>query len=164
MQVRCLPAIAFLPALEVNAAFQAIAGVLPDPCVEVAAYFETTFIGRELGGRWRPPLFDPHEWTQYARTLDGLGRTTNAVEGWHRRFSGKAGAHPSFFSLVRHIQTEEAHWRVEIGKVAAGATPRRRSALWERLNERVTALTRRWRDGELSTADFLRGVAHNFTF
>ncbi|KAF0299457.1 hypothetical protein FJT64_027778 [Amphibalanus amphitrite] len=164
VQVRCLPAIAFLPTADIRAAFQEVVGVLPDECVDLITYFENTFIGRELGGRWRPPLYAPDEWTQYARTLDGLGRTTNAVEGWHRRFAGKAGSHPSTFSLVTQIQAEEAHWRVEIGKVVAGATPRHRSAIWERVSERVTALTRRWRDGDVGTAHFLRGIAHNFTF
>ena len=162
--MRCLPAIAFLPAADVRAAFQRIAGDLPDACVDLITYFENTFIGRELGGRWRPPLFDPYEWTQYERTLDGLGRTTNSVEGWHRRFSGKAGSHPSVFGLIMQIQAEEAHWRVEVRKIQAGATPRRRSALWERLSDRVAALARRWRDNEVDTADFLRGIAHNFTF
>ena len=120
--MRCLPAIAFLPPADIPAAFYAVAGSLPDDCINLVTYFESTYIGRELGDRLRPPAYAPEEWTQFQRTLDGLGRTNNNIEGWHRRFAGRAGVHPNVFSLLQRIQAEEEHWRVEVAKEASVRT------------------------------------------
>lgn len=162
--MRSLAAVAFLPPADIPAAFHAVAGSLPDECIDVATYFESTYIGRELGGRWRPAAYAPEEWTQFQRTIDGLGRTNNSIEGWHRRFAGRAGVHPNVFSLIQRIQAEEDHWRVEVEKVQAGATPRRRKPQWEQLSDRLSTLAHRLRDGDITMMDYVRSVAHNFTF
>ena len=165
LQVRCLPAIAFLDPNDVAAGFQAVVDTLPDECLDLAQYFEETYLGRDVAGRWRAPLFAPDQWSQFRRTLEGVARTTNNVEGWHRRFSGRIGcSHPNVFTFLRSIRSEEDHWRTEVEKLVAGAEGARRRTQWQLLSDRLLRLAERRRDGEIGIADYVRGVAHNFNF
>ena len=112
------------------------------------------------------PVYSPREWSQHSRTLDGLWRTTNSAEGWHRRFSSKiACQHPGVFRMLKEVQREEDHVRGEAEKYVAGLPPPARRQRWRVVNERLVGLVRRRHDGDIEViADFLRGVAHNFTF
>ena len=165
-QVRCLPAIAFLQPDDIEAGFNAVTELLPDECLELAFYFEGTYMGRDIAGRWVAPQFDRAEWSQYARTLAGLSRTTNSIEGWHRRFAGRVGCdHPSVFPFIRCIQIEEDHWRGETEKAIAGLPGVRRRLQWQVLSDRVRRLVERRRDGGADDIkDYVRGIAHHFTF
>ena len=58
---------------------------------------------------------------------------------------------------------EEDHWRGEIDRVVAGALPRNQKPQWAKLAERLTRLVDRRDGGHLTTLEFLRAVAHNYT-
>lgn len=56
-------------------------------------YFEDTRIGRyDRKGKRRPAMFSIELWS-YEAVKDGLRRTNNAVEGWHRGLYGAIGGH-----------------------------------------------------------------------
>ena len=61
-------------------------------------YFEDTFIGRPTrrNGR-RAPQFPISLWNVHDRVEEGLPRTNNTVEGWHRSFQSNVGAEIVFF-------------------------------------------------------------------
>ena len=87
------------------------------------------------------------------------------MEGWHRRFSSKIACHhPGFFRLLEEIRREEDHWRGEAEKYLTGMPPPARRQRWRCVNERLTDLVQRRRDGDIEIiADYLRAIAHNFT-
>jgi len=63
-------------------------------------YFEDTWIGRPTRIR-RPPIFSLDLWNQYDPTLEGLPKTNNSVEGWHKAFlSLLAAIHPTIWRLI----------------------------------------------------------------
>ena len=106
-----------------------MAAFLPDEVAELASYFERTYFGATIGGRRRTPLFTISEWSQHGRTLQGLARTNNGVEGWHNRFGNVVDcAHPNVYKLLKHLGDEETHWRSEVAKILLRATERNRRA------------------------------------
>ena len=92
-------ALAFLPPDFVRNAFQEIKPLLPPEAEDFALYFEQTYIGQyttadagtdalhPLRLTLREPPFPPSIWSVYERTLGSEPRTTNFLEGWHRRIS-----------------------------------------------------------------------------
>ena len=163
-QIRCLPALALLDPADVEEGYHVVAALLPDEAAELAFYFERQYIGANVGGRVRPPPFPIPEWNQHRRTLEGLGRTNNGVEGWHNRFSNVVDcAHPNVYNLLKHIGKEENHWRCEVAKIYARAQERNTRPRWRVVSQRLLTLTERRRDGDIELIDFLRAVAHNFT-
>ncbi|XP_043235792.1 uncharacterized protein LOC122388635 [Amphibalanus amphitrite] len=164
LKLRCLPAIAFLQEADIPDGFGEVGRQLPDEAVELLPYFERTYIGHDVAGRWIPPLFEPREWCQYDRTLAGLARTTNALEGWHHGFQSRLACnHPSTATLLRTLRDEEDTGRAELDKLIRGLEPGRRRQ-WVVLAARVQRTVERRQDGELSVAELVRGIAHNFAF
>ena len=78
--VRMLAALAFVPPEEVADAFPEVALRLPE-ALELVEYFESTYVGRNVAGRYRPPRFPPSEWSQYGRSLLGLGENNERHGG-----------------------------------------------------------------------------------
>ena len=77
--------------------------------MEIAEYFEDTYIGRILSNSTRRiPQFPIRIWNQYTRVNLDTARTNNCVEGWHNGFqSGISCAHPSFTKLLHLLQLEQ---------------------------------------------------------
>ena len=75
---------------------------LDAPVQAIIDYFEDTYIGRlRPGGQCRDSLLPVTVWNMYAQTLQGLPRTNNAVEGWHRSFQANVGGcHPNFWKFI----------------------------------------------------------------
>ena len=78
-----------MPPEQVSQAFELLVETMledVDHLDELTTYFEHTYIrGRRLRGRDRygPALYPMDIWNQHAAGVDGITRTTNAVEGWH---------------------------------------------------------------------------------
>ena len=78
-----------VPPNDVVNAFEILAGSMPahENMNELLSYFETTYIrGRRFRGRgetYGNALFHIESWNQRAAAVEGIARTTNAVEGWH---------------------------------------------------------------------------------
>ncbi|KAF0313020.1 hypothetical protein FJT64_016352 [Amphibalanus amphitrite] len=162
LMVRTIPALAFLPAAEVPDSFMFLLGILPPETLPLTAYFNATYVGDADEGR--RATFKPELWNQHDRTAAGLARTTNNIEGWHRRFRGVVDcASPNIYRLLQRLRQEEDHWRGEIDRVVAGALPRNQKPQWAKLAERLTRLVDRRDGGHLTTLEFLRAVAHNYT-
>src|SRR5207249_9935885 len=62
------------------------------------AYFEKTWIGTPIGGGRDRPTYTVDKWNQYHATLNGLPKTNNAIEGWHKAFADCVEAiHPTIW-------------------------------------------------------------------
>ena len=93
--VRCFPALAFVPPGDVIDAFDILSETKPDGLQEETIdqlnlfidFFEHTYVrGRRLRGKgenYGQLVFSIDLWNKHASSLDGIARSTNAVEGWH---------------------------------------------------------------------------------
>ena len=58
------------------------------------------------------------------QTLQGLPRTNNAVEGWHRSFQANVGGcHPNFWKFTDILKREQNLAQVHIAQARAGHQP-----------------------------------------
>ena len=114
-----------IPAVDVIAAFETLAGVIPDgdDLEPLFDYFEDTWIGRPAmrGGARRSPTFPINVWSIHDRVTEGLPRTNNSVEGWHHAFQRTVGLnHPTIYKLVEAMQLEQSHTENIITQIALG--------------------------------------------
>ena len=159
-----IPAVAFVPIEQVGEAVDHLQEYLPDEAQPILAYFEANYIGRPRadGGR-RNPLFPIEMWSMHQRTIDGLPRTNNHVEGWHRRFQADVGAHhPNFWRFLTVLRREEALTHTEIVQAEAGDAAPAQRRLYRDVQQRIENIVHDF--GNREVINFLRGIAHNFQF
>ena len=151
-----------MPAEEVPDSFIFLLAQLPAEALPLTAYFNATYIG--AGDDGNGAVFPPELWNQHERTVEGLARTTNNIEGWHRRFRGVVDcANPNIYRLILSLRQEEDHWRAEDDRLVTGACQPQRKAQWVKLAERMTKLVGEKDAGRLTRLEFLRAIAHNYT-
>ena len=81
-KVRMLVSLAFVPENEVITCFNSLMLEFPSSAIEIADYFENTYIGRVLPDHSRRiPQFPIRIRNQYTRTSLLMARTNNYVEG-----------------------------------------------------------------------------------
>ena len=160
---RMLPSLAFVPEHDVIDCFMILMADFPQSAMEVAEYFEETYIGRRLPDQTRRlPPFPVRFWSIYTRVLNQTARTNNSVEGWHNAFqSGLSSPHPSFPKLMKHFQREQAIQDVNVDKWESGNIHLQSKSIKER-NERLLNLVLDYDNRE--TLVYLKGIAQNFTF
>jgi hypothetical protein len=172
-------ALAFLPAEHIPAAFMYLCAEASPDTHSLQEYFTRTYIGKVVPqeGRSRrdavamrrvEPLFEPEIWSCHSRVLTHEPRTTNALEGWHRRF-GKIidKSHPHFYELYEELLQEESFTELQAEQLVAGDQPRcRQTKTQQRKDKRIQSLIERYiHDGEgADVTHFLRGCAHNISF
>ena len=129
----------------------------PQSAMEVAEYFEETYIGRRLSDQTRRlPPFPVRFWSMYTRVLNQTVCTNNSVEGWHNAFqSGLSSPHPSFPKLMKHFQREQAIQDVNVAKWESGNIHLQSKSTKER-NERLLNLVLDYDNRE--TLVFLNGI------
>jgi hypothetical protein len=163
---KCLPALAFVPEEDIIQAFEALidAPGFPRELHPIVDYFESNYIGNVgRGGRRRQPLFPPSLWSQYQRTVVGLPRTNNSVEGWHNAFSGSVNkAHPSVRALVLKLQREEASVAALSERLGAGHKLPMPQKKYRRVNGRVKNVVSGYKGDEFPK--YLMSIAHNYDF
>ena len=73
-------------------------------------------IRRQL--RWQNPKFPPRLWSVYERVLNDEPRTTNMLEGWHRRFSSiVAKHHPNIYDFIGCLRSEQFRTETQVNKL-----------------------------------------------
>ena len=100
LKIRMLAALAFVPVDDIVESFEHLAASMPDETQPITDYFEDTYIGRRQRHGRRQPPFAHTMWSVHNRVEEGLPRTNNHVEGWHRRMQSNVGAyHPKAFGI-----------------------------------------------------------------
>lgn len=161
MQTKMLVALAFVPPEDVAEAFDELCENCPAPLQPLYDYWEDTYVGRRRRIRRAIPTFNIVMWNVRDRVLQGLPRTNNSVEGWHRAFQQTVDCqHPTVLKLVEHFRREQdlTEQRVErflSGDVSQPASKNKYVRLTRRLLTLVEAYGTRPRN------EFLRGVSHN---
>ena len=107
---RSIEALAFLPPKEVINAFKYIQSTAPPFMADyVNNYFENKFIGSidQKTGKRKVPIFPIKLWSVYQRVLDGLPRTNNSIEAWHKAFSAAIKSHTLVAKLIEKFKKEQ---------------------------------------------------------
>ena len=100
--LKMLPSLAFVPEEEVVDCFNTIMVDFPLSALNVAKYFEDTYIGKQIPNHSRRvPQFPIRIWNMYERVQGELARTNNVVEGWHNTFqTNLACFHPTISKFL----------------------------------------------------------------
>ena len=53
------------------------------------------------------PYFPIKLWSVYHRVINGLPRTNNSVESWHKAFAMPIKSHPTTDKLIEHFKLEQ---------------------------------------------------------
>lgn len=86
----------------------------PKEAKKLAEWFDINYVRGEVkkvlknGSIIRqPPRFSPKKWSVLDNHKNDMPRTSNNVEGWHRRWNAIVDvAHPSTFSLIGTLKSE----------------------------------------------------------
>lgn len=166
LQIRHLPAIAYVPAADVVKIYEELVDTMQfsDEVQPLLDYFEDTWIGRPIrGNRRRRPLFSHLLWNCYSSVVDGLPRTNNVVEGWHRSFAELMGCHhPSLWKFINVLRLEQNRNEVTLEQHLAGQPAAPKKKKYRDCDVRIATIVARYED--TGSIDYLRAVAHNFNF
>jgi hypothetical protein len=163
--VRCLPALAFVPVDDVVEAFDLLADTMPDDIehlAELTSFFEHTYVrGRRQRGptaRYAPAMFSPDRWNQHTAGVDGVARTTNAVEGWHHGLQSLFLCHhPTMWTFLTGLKMDMQKQRTVFLQGVTGVASSTKKK-YRQLNQRVTTATAAY--GQVDVLLFLRSIAH----
>ncbi len=97
-------------------------------------------------------------WNHHHEVPQGIPRTTNAVEAWHRSYNATIGyCHPNIWRFINALKQEQGLVEVRQAKFIAGEKPTKRrkdKANEEGLKGLIFGYFHRL------PLEFLRGVAH----
>ena len=108
-KVRMLPSLAFATPTDILELFSQLFMELPLEAYDLAQYFESTHIGRQIANSTStiPPLFSLKMRNHHLMVRFGLPRTTNAVEAWHRYFRCHMSCHsPSIWRFLDKLKEQ----------------------------------------------------------
>ena len=123
LRIRLLPALAFASPLDVLELFPQVIVQLAIPqAQDFALYFEHTYVGRRLpGGTFVEPLYPIKMWNHHHQVQQGIPRTTNAVEAWHRSYNSTIGCHhPNIWKFIVALKREQGLVEVKQSKFLSG--------------------------------------------
>ncbi|XP_050064228.1 uncharacterized protein LOC126553085 [Aphis gossypii] len=160
--------LAFLPEEEIPDAFKEIKEIMPNNASSFVQWFEDNYTLGEVRRIVRNtehrniPLFPPSLWSIYENIDNGIPRTSNHAEAWHRRWNELVGrAHIGLFTLIKELQKEQSKVDADIEAILRGAPKPRPTNVQQKREQRLkTAFDNR--EGK-TRLDYLRGIAHNLT-
>nr|CAI5844980.1 unnamed protein product [Callosobruchus analis] len=125
LKMKFLSALAFVPTTDVVEAFEIVCdeNMLPEDAQPILDYFEDTWIGRpQRRQHRRSPRFSHSMWNCFNTVVEGLPKTNNSIEGWHRAFEAQISAdHPNIWKFVKAIQREQSLHELQIEQYVGGA-------------------------------------------
>ena len=118
-------------------------------------YFQTSYIKCPLLNR--PATFPPQIWNQREAAIEGIARTTNAVEGWHYGIQALfSGSHLGIWKLLTNLQKKAAVQKVNFLNASSGHKfPKKKK--YENLKGKVQNLMQIYRDE--NDIHFFRAIA-----
>jgi len=164
-----LLSLAFVPLNDVDDAYKELYDDIPEDVVPIATYFDETYVrGRKGRGRRAtvPPRFSPILWNCYDATLQNLGRTNNASEGWHNKFQGVVGKHhASLYTTLAEFKKEQDDIETILAQVDLGqsvkAAPKKKWLIAQRRIRNIVATYETYKE-EDRVLEYLRTLGHNF--
>ncbi|KFD50538.1 hypothetical protein M513_08606 [Trichuris suis] len=157
------------PPDEIPVAFDQLKLQIPEEASDVTDWFESTYVHGRIRSRLRgpatartPPLFPPAMWSVYDTTRDGLPRTQNSTEAWHRRWQVLVGGgHVAVYWAIeelrkeqRRVETECERLLGELSEARAHSALSHDQRLRNILNDRAS---------RPHLMDYLRAIAYNLS-
>lgn len=166
LKMRMLTALAFVPSADVVQAFEELIENVefPGEAQSVIDYFEDTWIGRPgRNNRRRAPLFRHDSWNVHDAVEDGLPKTNNDCEGWHRSFQELiAGYHPTIWKFFEALKLEQSKNEMAMEQFLAGQQAAPGKKKYRDCAARIQHIVQQY--GQIDGIDYLRGLCHNFGF
>ena len=169
LTMRFLSALAFVPTPDVVHTFEYLQSInhFPDYVSDVVEYFEDNWIGQPRRRTRKQPLHPIALWNQYDATLEGLPRTNNAVEGWHRGFDALTTRyHHSLWEVIENFKREQALTETTLEQDCSGGLPPPKKRRIITAQDRLVSVVLQYE--EKNEADdleeYLKGVAHNLKY
>ncbi|CAF1111998.1 unnamed protein product [Brachionus calyciflorus] len=109
---KMLACLAFVPVEDTVMVFELLKKNCPNRLEKLYKYFEDFYIGPMSRGRnpkRKSPLFDIEMWSCHKRTVLGLPRTNNNLEGWHNALQSSIKTHPHLLSFINSIKLEQSN-------------------------------------------------------
>ena len=127
LTMRMLPGLAFVPPDLVEWSFQQLVIAFPENAYPLCRYFEENYIGLlNLNGERNTPLFPISLWNNFHLVSQGLPRTTNLVEAWHRGFQSTCGCHhPTIWKFIEFLKLEQGNVELKQMKFIQGEDPKK---------------------------------------
>lgn len=167
LQVRMLPALAFVPLMDVIDVFDEL--VESEYYVKEAQdlrdlvdYFEDNWIGRANGrGIRRIPHFPVDVWNVYEDFNENVSHVGYAVEEWRRRFSKVVGtSHKNLWRFIDSLKAEKKFNEIAIEHFVKGSTNvLKTKKVYRDANERIKNAVNSY--GQISNINYLTNISHN---
>ena len=164
LKIKMFSALAFVPSEDVRSCFDTL---VRSPFVVrnqvlltgFVNYFEKTWVGRERN----PALMKIEWWNLHGAVLQGLSRTSNAIEGWHSGFSKRLGVtYPSFSALIEFLKIEQGRREFVVTNCRAQGLPSEPKKRYRDRDLRLRELAESY--GRRPLISFLMSCAHNIAF
>ena len=163
LQLKMIPALAFVPIQDVIKAFDALSEILPGEAQPILDYFEDNYLGRPQRHGRRQPTFTIDLWNMSQRVEEELPKTNNNVEGWHKSFQSNVGCcHPNLWKFITFIQREQDLQQTHYTQAMAGHASQPARKKYFDSHQRILKIVRDYPNRAI--LDFLRGIAHNLSF
>jgi len=166
---RLLTSLAFVPMAIVIDVFDIVVLHIEENYLELndyCSYFESTYIGarnRQGPGR-RAARFPIELWNMVGRVNEGIDRTNNAVDGWHRGLNTTLGVkHPSIWKFLDGMRHKVRFQEMLFEQQQAGREPEVQRSQWANLTSRLRRICARFTIG-MDYIAYLKGVSNNFQF
>ena len=103
-------------------------------------------------------------WNVRERTLEGIPRTNNKLEGWHRRLQTQMdNPHPSIRRVFKALQREQGIQFPTQTALMAGQQNHPPAKKFMEINKRLQTLITQFDSGDKDRSDFIRSVLHNLS-
>ena len=166
-QIKMLTSLSFVPEADVIRTFEQLIFTdffmeNQDEIADFIDYIEDNWIGRQRGATRRPPRFALSLWNCYSGVLDGLPKTNNSVEGWHKEFSSLiAATHPTIWKFIDELKKQQSINDIKITQYLAGQNPELGGRRYRNLAERISNIVRE--NHQRGPIDYLSSLAHNLS-
>ncbi len=108
----------------------------------------------------RQPLFAISIWNCYDGVKEGIPKTNNYVEGWHRKFSTLLGAdHPSIWKFIDNLKNEQSLNELELNQLISGTHPIQRNKTYKDVAKKISNIVGKYQ--EMPILDYLKGISNN---
>jgi len=121
MKIKALLTLSFVPPEDVAASFDELIEQFPVELNGLSDYWEDCYIRRKRKNLRGDPRFSIAVCNVYLRVAEGLPRTNNSVEAWHRAFQQTIDCHhPTIFKLLDQFRKEQDHVEIQLERFNAG--------------------------------------------
>ena len=166
--LKMLPALAFVPIQDIVDAFENLCdqNIFSPELQVIVDYFKDTWLSRPQwrGRQQRQPFFALNMWNCYDGVQDGLPKTNNFLEGWHRGFQMQISAeHPNIWKFISALKREQSLNELRIEQHVSGQQPPIGRRVYRDSAQRLLTLVNNYRPN-INICDYVRGIAHNLSY